>query len=386
MVARRDAADGRSPAVSQDSKIIAGKRKQGEGNGDNSTSDSSVRKKTKKGKRDKTAEERKWEEGCGWREGHDDEGDVGDHQKKKGRNKGKKNKKGKCKCEPLPFVEQRKPEDSNIPDLLLPISAPQSDARTRGDRVDQPVFIADSPISLPDSPDTSRLRQDTSAVVAGDVIVNGVEVTDGDGEEGGRESREMLRLLRPPRYFTAEQDQAMCFVCGQTGHDWFNCPQQEQRQRPPCALCGKTGHFDRFCPQTMTCHRCNQVGHRARDCQASRQQVDRSRKETSRGRSASGQRHVCLKCGGEGHDYTTCRFDYNDADLAGIQCYVCGERGHLCCADWSKVPLPKPSCFECGEVGHLGQVREGAVVGGTEERGWGEGGEEIVIVAKKGNG
>jgi hypothetical protein len=58
---------------------------------------------------------------------------------------------------------------------------------------------------------------------------------------------------------------------------------------------------------------------------------------------------VCLRCGRADCPGVTdsvraaggCTHDYSKADLAAVRCYMCGRKGHLCCA---KVLAPTYRC------------------------------------------
>lgn len=198
----------------------------------------------------------------------------------------------------------------------------------------------------------------------------------------GGETKEMRRLLRLPRYFTAEEDQSRCFTCGEPGHESRECPQRDaMRLQRPCHICGGFGHESRECPENLDnlCFRCHKPGHMARDCpsrgnnNSTVNNGGNSANNDGRGgvRGGSGENGrvgpVCMTCGREGHDYRSCRRGYDPRDLELIECYVCGQRGHLCCADLACGLPEEVSCYSCGEPGHTGEVsrRAGKCVGYT---------------------
>ena len=71
-----------------------------------------------------------------------------------------------------------------------------------------------------------------------------------------------------------------------------------------------------------------------------------------RSRAMEQAQPVCLRCGRSGCPGVTdsvrasggCTGEYSKPDLAAVRCYVCGRKGHLCCA---KVPA---STYRCGAL------------------------------------
>ena len=54
-----------------------------------------------------------------------------------------------------------------------------------------------------------------------------------------------------------------------------------------------------------------------------------------------------LRCGRSGHTVASCQYQFQEQDLKQIHCYVCGVKGHLCCAkqdEASGVHKEAPSC------------------------------------------
>ena len=169
------------------------------------------------------------------------------------------------------------------------------------------------------------------------------------------ENDEVRRLLRAPRYFDDDFELAAlrCFRCGEGGHREADCAKPPARR--PCHLCGRAGHLARDCDRGL-CFNCLRPGHRSRDC------------SEPRGAGRSEQAERCLRCGASGHDVSRCRAASFDArDLDRVACYVCGERGHLCCApqDTTLAAAAKDgslegwlrrsrrrSCCRCGGEGH----------------------------------
>ena len=176
-----------------------------------------------------------------------------------------------------------------------------------------------------------------------------------------------------------------CLLCSMQAQDCSN----EGKARP-CALCAQFGHSKANCP-SLVCFKCNRTGHIARDCPHSyNSRCVSSRTPAAEGtlscldafllvdhglscaqhavalqtcdtpqavvpRACRGKlrfRHrtcsvadaasaVCLRCGlsscrGAHADWAraegACTTRYSAADVALAVCFVCGRRGHLCCA------------------------------------------------------
>ncbi|GAB4823844.1 hypothetical protein N2152v2_010890 [Parachlorella kessleri] len=177
-------------------------------------------------------------------------------------------------------------------------------------------------------------------------------------EEGAppQQNAEMRRLLRMPRYFDPDYEEAgrRCFKCGGKGHLARDCTNPAAKERP-CYLCAQLGHEGRDCPNSL-CHNCGRPGHMARDCGYGRHKVASWEQEAGP--------PVCLRCGREDcpcagqRDYVRaeggCTSDYYRSDLQHVRCPDCGRRGHLGCSP-APAQAPKLSCYNCGEGGHTAE-------------------------------
>ncbi|KAI3438578.1 hypothetical protein D9Q98_001003 [Chlorella vulgaris] len=194
--------------------------------------------------------------------------------------------------------------------------------------------------SAADRSDDQDLSE-TARAPAGVVLVESTE----------EHNAEVQRLLRAPRYFDEDFEEAglRCFKCGGKGHFARDCS-AEAKERS-CFLCSQFGHDSRDCPSSM-CWRCQRPGHLARDCPYGyRQQASWD----------EGATLVCLRCGsgscpcaGEKDVVRAeggCKGHYAQHDLQLVRCYSCGRRGHLNCATTPIQPA-KLSCANCGQGGH----------------------------------
>ncbi|KAL5204420.1 hypothetical protein ABZP36_009291 [Zizania latifolia] len=150
----------------------------------------------------------------------------------------------------------------------------------------------------------------------------------------------LRKLLRIPRYFDpGETILETCFNCGEEGHVAVNCPMEKRKK--PCFVCGLFGHNAKQCTQGQDCFICKKGGHIAKDC------PEKHKRNTQ-------QSTFCLRCGGSGHDMFGCANDYPLEDVKEIKCYVCNQKGHLCCADFSDFCPKEVSCYNCAQPGHTG--------------------------------
>ncbi|KAL7174541.1 hypothetical protein ACSBR2_033728 [Camellia fascicularis] len=150
----------------------------------------------------------------------------------------------------------------------------------------------------------------------------------------------LRKLLRGPRYFDPpDSGWGMCYNCGEEGHKTVNCT--SARRRKPCFVCGSLEHNAKQCTKGKDCFICKKGGHRAKDCP-----------EKYKGGFQNSK--ICLKCGDSGHDMFSCKKNYSLDDLKEIQCYICKNFGHLCCADFTDTGPRELSCYRCGLLGHSG--------------------------------
>ncbi|XP_031477388.1 uncharacterized protein LOC116248627 isoform X2 [Nymphaea colorata] len=148
----------------------------------------------------------------------------------------------------------------------------------------------------------------------------------------------LRKLLRGPRYFDPPGESwGACYNCGEVGHAASKC--LVKKPKKPCYICGKFGHAAKSCSEVHACFICKRTGHRAKNC-SGKQNIETLR--------------FCLHCGSLGHDMSTCTNDYDQDDLKEIQCYICRQYGHLCCADFVDAGPSVVSCYSCGQIGHAG--------------------------------
>uniref|UniRef100_A0A0E0BKG8 CCHC-type domain-containing protein n=1 Tax=Oryza glumipatula TaxID=40148 RepID=A0A0E0BKG8_9ORYZ len=77
-----------------------------------------------------------------------------------------------------------------------------------------------------------------------------------------------------------------------------------------------------------TCFNCGEEGHVAVNCPMEK------------------RKRPCFVCGLFGHNSKQCTQE--------IKCYVCNQKGHLCCADFSDICPKEVSCYNCAQPGHTG--------------------------------
>lgn len=102
------------------------------------------------------------------------------------------------------------------------------------------------------------------------------------------------------------------------------------------------------------CWKCQKRGHLSRECPYGAGGLEPWE-------SGAAGPPLCMRCGrGEcpaagQRDYFRaeggCTMPYLRGDLERARCYVCGARGHLCCAPAPAEPT-RPSCYNCGAGGH----------------------------------
>ncbi|CAA6653762.1 unnamed protein product [Spirodela intermedia] len=148
------------------------------------------------------------------------------------------------------------------------------------------------------------------------------------------------KLLRGPRYFEPGSTQLeTCYNCGEEGHTAAYCTAEKRKK--PCFVCGMFGHNANKCSQGQDCFICKRRGHLAKDCPDKQK---RTYQDT----------RICIRCGGIGHDMSSCRNDSYHFLFAENQCYVCKGFGHFCCAEFAVNSPRKISCYNCGDSGHSG--------------------------------
>ncbi|KAK1394513.1 hypothetical protein POM88_013569 [Heracleum sosnowskyi] len=151
----------------------------------------------------------------------------------------------------------------------------------------------------------------------------------------------MRKLLRGPRYFDLlDSGRGSCYNCGEEGHTAVRCTMAKRKK--PCFVCGSLEHNAKQCAKGQDCFICKKGGHRAKDCP--------EKKMAGLHLSAK----ICLKCGQSGHEMFSCQTSYSSDDLKEIQCYMCKNFGHLCCATYTPTVGGKLSCYRCGQSGHTG--------------------------------
>ncbi|KAL6005122.1 hypothetical protein ACLOJK_005683 [Asimina triloba] len=149
-------------------------------------------------------------------------------------------------------------------------------------------------------------------VIRATKLFEGVETVKKEAN-GVSDNAVLRKLLRGPRYFDPPDSHwVTCYNCGKEGHSVVNCTAQKRKK--PCFVCGKFGHDSKRCTQ----------GYK-----------------------------FCMRCGDSGHEMSSCGNDYVPDDLMAIQCYICKNFGHLCCANVD-TGSREVCCYNCGQSGHVG--------------------------------
>lgn len=154
-----------------------------------------------------------------------------------------------------------------------------------------------------------------------------------------RENRVLRKLLRAPRYF--DYSESNWLACNEfSGDDDKSNKGKAKKRRKPCYICGDINHSGTPCLK-VPCDICSAKGHLVINCP--NKTVELACVSTP-----------CLKCGNTDHDMFSCTDDYDPEDLKAIECYICKEAGHLCCAENKAEGPTEASCYCCGQFGHFG--------------------------------
>ena len=107
---------------------------------------------------------------------------------------------------------------------------------------------------------------------------------------------------------------AVCDLCGKTGHMAVKCRMEERVGDKTCNNCGAVGHLAGQCPMEAQCHCCGSTAHSVAMC--------------------PNKSKTCDICGKVGHLAVKCRQADRGGgkkvkDVAGIVCNNCGAVGHI---------------------------------------------------------
>lgn len=143
-----------------------------------------------------------------------------------------------------------------------------------------------------------------------------------ESEVNGSEDEFKKMQQQVARYYLTDNPTIKCRNCKQFGHMQRDCP--NERSRLNCILCGKDTHDSFECTEKL-CFKCNQVGHKASECDQTK--VD-----------------MCTQCGMAGHTQQRClKVWHLHTDSSGNQsrfgpkvsplmwCMECGNSGHFKC-------------------------------------------------------
>ncbi|AQK58391.1 zinc knuckle (CCHC-type) family protein [Zea mays] len=124
-------------------------------------------------------------------------------------------------------------------------------------------------------------------------------LTENGADAPASDNMVLRKLLRIPRYFDpGETLLETCFNCSEEGHVAANCPLEKRKK--PCFVCGLFGHNAKQCTQKSL------------------------------------------------------PLIIAFLIMQKIRCYVCNQKGHLCCSDFSDDCPKQISCYNCAQSGHSG--------------------------------
>lgn len=132
------------------------------------------------------------------------------------------------------------------------------------------------------------------------------------------------------RYFTWEDKEQRCRICGDFGHTSFSCINPNYRIR--CIYCAGKGHTAFHC-KSVICFNCNRVGHKTDKCR-------------------NYPPLVCSICCKRGHEQNSCLYrEVTEQEIKTLSCYCCSQRGHVTCLDVQN-SNSSHYCSRCGKCGH----------------------------------